>query len=169
MGKKKTKQAGTPALLAVQSAGIEYTLHEYEHSEHQEGGYALDSARVLGRDPAVIFKTLMTEIDGTTACAVVPATGMLNLKSLAHAAHGKRAAMMDPAKAERLTGYVTGGISPLGQRCKATVFIDESALDHPTILISGGKRTLSLELAASDLASILGAAFAPIADTNRHA
>lgn len=169
MAKKKAhKQSGTPALRAADEAGMNYTLIEYEHTEHQEGGYALDSARVLQRDPVTLFKTLLTEVDGKAVCALVPATTILNLKSLAKAAGGKRAEMMDPAKAQRLTGYVTGGISPFGQRTPSPIFIDESAKNYPHILVSGGKRTLSLELRPEDLAQALHATFASIADPNRH-
>ena len=94
---KKKRQQGTHALQVLEAAGAQYELIEYEHSEHQDHGYALDTAKVLGLDPATIFKTLITLIDGNPVCAVVPATGMLNLKSLAKAAGGKRAEMMEPA------------------------------------------------------------------------
>ena len=124
MAKKKRQQQGTHALQVLEAADAAYELVEYEHSEHQDHGYALDTAEVLGRDPATIFKTLMALVDGKPVCAVVPATGMLNLKALAKAASGKRAEMMEPAKAEKQTGYVTGGISPLGQRTKVPTFIE---------------------------------------------
>ena len=121
------RPSGTPALHAAQAAGLEYALVEVQHSEHQEGGYALDTARVLERDPSTIFKTLMAKVDGDPVCAVVPASGMLNLKALARAVGGKKACMMQAQDAERLTGYVTGGISPLGQRTSSPIVIDESA------------------------------------------
>lgn len=169
MGKKKDRnQAGTHALQVLEAAGTSYELIEYEHSEHQDHGYALDTAKVLGRDPATIFKTLMATVDGNPTCAVVPATSMLNLKSLAKAAGGKKADMMDPVKAERRTGYVTGGISPLGQQQKSPTFIDVSALDHEKILVSGGKRTLSVAITPADLAKLTDAIFADLADENRH-
>lgn len=170
MAKKKSgkKAQGTQALRVLQAAEVAYELIEYEHSEHQEGGYALDTARVLGRNPATIFKTLMALADGKPVCAVVPATGMLNLKQLAKAHGAKRAEMMDPHKAEQLTGYVTGGISPLGQRTHVPTYIDESALSHARIAVSGGKRTLSVDIAPADLASLCEAQFAPLADENRH-
>lgn len=169
MAKKKDRTStGTHALQVLDAAGTSYELIEYEHSEHQDHGYALDTAKVLGRDPATIFKTLMALVDGTPVCAVVPATGMLNLKSLAKAAGGKKAEMMDPAKAERRTGYVTGGISPLGQSQSSPTFIDTSALESERILVSGGKRTLSVSLAAKDLAALTHATFAAIADERRH-
>lgn len=170
MAKKKSskKAQGTQALRVLQAAGVAYDLIEYEHSEHQEGGYALDTARVLERDPATIFKTLMTLVDGEPVCAVVPATGMLNLKSLAKAHGGKRAEMMEPHKAEQLTGYVTGGISPIGQRTKVPTYIDASARNHERIAVSGGKRTLSVDVTAADLATVCNAHFAPLADPSRH-
>ncbi|MGO1594408.1 MAG: Cys-tRNA(Pro) deacylase [Ancrocorticia sp.] len=166
--KKQHNQQGTHALQVLEAAGVEYELVEYEHSEHQDHGYALDTAKVLGLDPATIFKTLMAVVDGKPTCAVVPATGMLNLKSLAKAAGGKRAEMMDPAKAEKLTGYVTGGISPLGQRTRSATFIDASAEQHKAILVSGGKRTLSVSIAPADLADLASATFSPISDKSRH-
>lgn len=166
--KKQRNQQGTHALQALEAAGVEYEVVEYQHSEHQDHGYALDTAKVLGLDPATIFKTLMALVDGKPACAVVPATGMLNLKSLAKAAGGKRAEMMDPAEAEKLTGYVTGGISPLGQRKKAPTFIDSSAQAHDKMLVSGGKRTLSVSIAPSSLADLTSATFADISDQSRH-
>ncbi|MCF2706111.1 Cys-tRNA(Pro) deacylase [Arcanobacterium haemolyticum] len=171
MGKKKKANAhqGTPALQALEAAGIAYELIEYEHSDHFEHGYALDTAAVLGRDPATLFKTLMVLVDGKPTCAVVPATGMLNLKSLAKAAGGKKAEMMEPSKAEKLTGYVTGGISPIGQRTTSPTYIDESARAFPRIAVSGGKRTASVDIAPDDLAKLVGATFAAIADHNRHA
>ena len=169
MAKKKDRnQAGTHALRVLEETGVAYDVVEYEHSLHQDRGYALDTAKVLGRDPATIFKTLMTVVDGTPTCAVVPATSMLNLKSLAKAAGGKKAEMMDPAKAERRTGYVTGGLSPLGQQQPSPTYIDSSAQHHDQILISGGKRTLSIAIAATDLATLTHATFANIADENRH-
>ena len=96
------RPSGTPALHAAQAAGLEYALVEVQHSEHQEGGYALDTARVLERDPSTIFKTLMAKVDGDPVCAVVPASGMLNLKALARAVGGKKACMMQAQDAERL-------------------------------------------------------------------
>ena len=160
---KKKRQAGTPALQALERAQVPYVLHEYEHHEHMDGGYALDTSQVLGIDPARIFKTLMVSADSEVICALVPATGMLSLKATAKAAGAKRAQMLDPAEAEKLTGYVTGGISPLGQRTRHRVFVDSSALSQPDILVSGGKRSLSVQLTARDLAAATGAEFADLA------
>ncbi len=166
--KKQRSQQGTHALQVLEAAGVHYEVIEYEHSEHQDKGYALDTAKVLGRDPATIFKTLMALVDGIPVCAVVPATGMLNLKALARAAGGKKADMMDPVKAERLTGYVTGGISPLGQRKCSPTFIDESARELPNMMVSGGKRTLSIAISPDSLARVTNAQFAALADQSRH-
>ncbi|MFT0848906.1 Cys-tRNA(Pro) deacylase [Actinomycetaceae bacterium L2_0104] len=165
--KKQRSQQGTHALQILESAGVPYQVLEYEHSEHQDRGYALDTADVLGRDPATIFKTLMALVDGDPVCAIVPATSRLNLKSLAKAAGGKKAEMMEPAKAEKLTGYVTGGISPLGQRRESPTYIDESARGLHEILVSGGKRTLSISIAPEQLAEVIRASFADIADHAR--
>ena len=168
MSSKKNKPAGTPALLALEKAGVEFTILEYEQSLHHEHGFALDSAAELGMDPRVIFKTLLARVDGKAVCAVVPAAAMLNLKSLAKAAGGKKAAMMDPHDAEKLTGYVTGGISPLGQKHRSPIFIDASARELPAMVVSGGKRGLSVRLAPADLAAAARAEFAPVADFSRH-
>lgn len=169
MAKKKQRTAqGTHALQVLEAAGVQYEVIEYEHSEHQDKGYALDTAKVLGRDPATIFKTLMALVDGKPTCAVIPATNMLNLKSLAKAAGGKKAEMMAPDKAEKLTGYVTGGISPLGQRRASPTFIDEFALELSEIVVSGGKRTLSIAIEPETLAKVAKAQFAPLADQSRH-
>ena len=156
------RPSGTPALHAAQAAGLEYALVEVQHSEHQEGGYALDTARVLERDPSTIFKTLMAKVDGDPVCAVVPASGMLNLKALARAVGGKKACMMQAQDAERLTGYVTGGISPLGQKRLLPTVIDDSAEALDRVLVSGGRRGMSVALAPDRLAAVTGAAFAPL-------
>ena len=168
MAKKKRAPSGTAALIAVEQSGCDYRLHEYEHSEHMDDGYAIDSARVLGCELGEVFKTLMVYVDATPTVAVVPANAMLNLKSLAKAAGGKRAEMMDPREAERVTGYVTGGISPLGQRKTCPTFIDSSAETLTRMLVSGGKRTLSIEIAPADLLALTRATYAPIADYSRH-
>ncbi|WP_124055409.1 Cys-tRNA(Pro) deacylase [Arcanobacterium ihumii] len=160
--KKKSTHLGTPALRALNDAGVEYELFEYEHSPVMDHGYALDTSAVLGIEPQYIFKTLLTECDGESVVAVVPASSQLNLKALAKAADAKAASMMDPSKAEKITGYVTGGISPLGQRSTLRTFIDESALELDMILVSGGKRNLSVRLGAQDLAEAINAQFAII-------
>ena len=163
MGKKK-QESGTPALQALIKAGVAYELIEYEHSEVMERGFALDTVEVLGLDAGTVFKTLMSEVDGEPAVAIVPANGHLNPKSLAKALGAKRAQMMDPEKAERITGYIRGGISPLGQRRAYPTVIDASAENLEKMVISGGKRTISVALAPADLAQLIKAKFAPIAD-----
>lgn len=168
MAKKKRAASGTPALRVLQASKVDYRLHEYEHSAHMDDGYAVDSARVLGFELGQVFKTLMAYVDGHPTVALVPADGMLNVKSLAKAAGAKRAEMMKPADAERLTGYVTGGISPLGQRTVFPTFIDDSAEQLERMVVSGGKRSLSIEIAPHDLCALLNARFAPLADRSRH-
>ena len=168
MAKKKRARGGTAALRAVEAAGVDCRVHEYEHSMHMEQGYAVDSAQVLGFELGEVFKTLMAYADGKPVVGLVQANAMLNLKSLARAAGAKRAEMMKPEDAERLTGYVTGGISPLGQRKRYPTFIDASAENLERILVSGGKRSLSLELSPEDLLAATGGQFAAIADYSRH-
>lgn len=161
-GKKADRRAGTRALQALEAAGVAFEVFEYEHSREMDHGYALDSSAVLGIDPARVFKTLLADVDGTPAVAVVPATGMLDLKALARAAGGKHAVMMEPAAAERVTGYVTGGISPLGQVRRHRTFVDESARGLEHMVVSGGRRTLSVQVEPGDLLALTGGVFAPI-------
>ena len=170
MAKKKEKRSqrvGTPALRVLEEHGIDFELFEYEHSRVMEQGYALDTVRVLGVDPQAVFKTLMVEADGAPAVAVVQADRLLNLKLFARALGVKHAQMMDPAKAERITGYVTGGISPLGQRTLVPTVIDADAESRDNLVISGGKRTLSILLSPVDLATLTNAIFAPVGE-RRH-
>ena len=160
MGKKKAA-GGTPATVALTAAGIAFTALAYPH-DPRSTSYGLEAAEALGLDPARVHKTLMTTVDGTPTVAIVPVSGQLDLKALARAVGGSKAAMADPADAQRLTGYVVGGISPIGQRRAHPTVLDERALDHPTIYVSGGKRGLDLELAPADLARITAAVLAPI-------
>ncbi|MDK8602466.1 Cys-tRNA(Pro) deacylase [Trueperella bernardiae] len=155
-------KGATRALQALNRAGVDYELIEYEHSEQMDGGYALDTSRVLGIDPHMIFKTLMVSVDGHPVVAVVPASGRLSLKALAKAAGGKSAAMIAPHDAEKLTGYVTGGISPLGQNRQLPTWIDSSAQTLDRFVVSAGKRTLSVAMSPADLAGLTRAQFAPI-------
>jgi Cys-tRNA(Pro)/Cys-tRNA(Cys) deacylase len=159
--------AGTPATAALAKAGVAHTLHPYEHRDGERSGdarhWGLEAAAALGVEPAQLFKTLIASVDGKLACAVVPVSGHLDLKALAAALGGKRAAMADPAAAQRATGYVVGGISPLGQRSRLPIVVDASAQDLPTVLVSAGKRGLQVELAPADLVAVCGARFAPIA------
>jgi Cys-tRNA(Pro)/Cys-tRNA(Cys) deacylase len=157
------RPAGTPALLAAQAVQIAYNVHEYTHDPHA-ASYGLEAATVLGLAPARVFKTLIAAVDDRQlTVAIVPVTARLNLKALAAAAGGKRAEMADPAAAERATGYVLGGISPLGQRRRLPAVLDASALDHATIFVSGGRRGLEIELAPADLIGLTAATVASIA------
>ena len=153
--------AGTPALVALQRAGVAHTIHAYEHDPAAES-YGLEAAQALGLDPACVFKTLLAEVDGAPTVGIVPVSGQLDLKALASARGGKRARMMEVAAAERLTGYVAGGISPLGQRKALPTVVDASAQAMPTIYVSGGQRGLDIGLAPADLVSLTGATYAPI-------
>lgn len=158
---RKTQAGGTPATAALERAGIAFTRHTYEH-DPTASSYGLEAAAALGLDPAAVFKTLLAEVDGRLAVGIVPVTGQLDLKALAAALGGKRAVMADPAAAERTTGYVVGGISPIGQRRSLPTVLDASALDLPTIYVSGGKRGLDLGLDPDDLVQLLEAQVAGI-------
>jgi Cys-tRNA(Pro)/Cys-tRNA(Cys) deacylase len=161
----KAQQAGgTPATVALTAAGTAFTLHVYEH-DPAHPSYGEEAAEAMGVSPERVFKTLVAEVDGALTVAVVPVAGSLDLKALAAALGAKRATMADPAAAERTTGYVRGGISPLGQRRKLPTVIDASAEDHPTICVSGGRRGLEVELSPKSLASLTGALVAPVSRT----
>jgi Cys-tRNA(Pro)/Cys-tRNA(Cys) deacylase len=153
---------GTPALSALERAGITHRTHPYEAPG--VAAYGTEAAEALGLDPRRVFKTLVAEVDGTPVLAMVPVAGTLDLKALAAARGAKKAVMADPTTAERLTGYVTGGISPLGTRRRLPVVVDASALEHPTVFCSAGKRGLQMELAPADLVAAAGATTAPVAD-----
>ncbi|MEV6755603.1 Cys-tRNA(Pro) deacylase [Streptomyces sp. NPDC051214] len=167
MAKKQKKQqkqsgaGGTPATVALTAAGADHTVHAYEH-DPAHPSYGEEAAQAMGVSPDRVFKTLVAEVDGELTVAVVPVAGTLNLKALAAAVSGKRAVMADPAAAERTTGYVRGGISPLGQRKKLRTVLDDSASSHATICVSAGRRGLEVELAPGDLARLTGAVLAPI-------
>ncbi len=158
----RTKPSGTPALLALQRADVEFSVHTYAHDPSAES-FGMEAADALGLDPVTVFKTLLAEVDGTATVAIVPVSGQLDLKALAAARGGKRARMMEVAVAERLTGYVAGGISPLGQRKALPTVIDESAADLGTVYVSGGQRGLDIGIAPADLLQLTGATYAPIA------
>jgi Cys-tRNA(Pro)/Cys-tRNA(Cys) deacylase len=153
---------GTPATALVARQRVTHRVHEYTHDPRAES-YGAEAAAALGVPPERVFKTLVAEVDGTLTVAVVPVTGSLDLKALAAAAGGKKATMADPAAAERATGYVRGGISPLGQRKRLRTVIDSSAEEYETVFCSAGRRGLELELSAADLARLLDAVTAPIA------
>ena len=167
MAKKSAARGATPALAALESAGVAHTVHAYEHEPRNDVGYGLEAAHAIGVDPARVFKTLLALADGALVVGVVPVSGQLNLKALAHAVGAKKAVMAEPAAAERATGYVVGGISPLGQRQKLRTVVDESALEHETVLVSGGRRGLDLSLTPGDLVALTGAVVAPIGQERR--
>jgi Cys-tRNA(Pro)/Cys-tRNA(Cys) deacylase len=144
----------TPATRAARAAGIEHELHEYVHDPGADS-YALEAAEALGIDPARVFKTLVVSAgagDALTVC-IVPSGATLDLKAL-----GKRAQLAPTERAERVTGYVAGGISPLGQRRALPTLVDDSALEHATVFVSAGRRGLELELAPGDLVALTRAA-----------
>ncbi|MEU5435853.1 Cys-tRNA(Pro) deacylase [Streptomyces sp. NPDC020719] len=158
---KKKAAGGTPATVALAAAGTSFTLHAYEH-DPASPSYGEEAAQALGVSPDRVFKTLVADVDGELTVAVVPVAGSLDLKALAAAVGGKRAAMADPVAAERTTGYVRGGISPLGQRKRLRTVVDASASAHATICVSAGRRGLEVELAPSDLVALTGAVVAPV-------
>ena len=159
MGKRSP--AGTPALVALQREGVAHTVHAYDHDPGAES-YGMEAAEALGLDPATVFKTLLADVDGAPVVAIVPVTGMLDLKALASARGAKRARMLDPSIAERLTGYVVGGISPLGQRTASPTVLDASAMGQPVVYVSGGRRGLDIGIAPEDLVRVTAAQVAPI-------
>ena len=160
MAKRKTP-GGTPATVALGAAGIAYEVRAYEH-DPRAASYGLEAAEALGVDPARVFKTLLASLDGRLVVGIVPVSGQLDLKALARALGGSRAAMAEVAAAERATGYVAGGISPIGQKRAHPTVLDASALEHGTILVSGGRRGFDLELAPHDLVAVTGAVTATI-------
>jgi Cys-tRNA(Pro)/Cys-tRNA(Cys) deacylase len=153
---------GTPATALLTRAEIPFTLHPYEHDPRAEG-YGVEAAAALGVEPTRIFKTLIATVEGRLACAVVPVAARLDLKGFAAALGGKRAELAAPAAAARATGYVVGGISPLGHRSRLPVVVDASAQDFPTVYVSAGRRGLQVQLAPGDLVRVAGAVMAPIA------
>ncbi|MEU5806977.1 Cys-tRNA(Pro) deacylase [Streptomyces sp. NPDC047718] len=162
MAKKKTASAATPAIVALTAAGADFTTHAYEH-DPAHPSYGQEAAEAMGVSPDQVFKTLVTDADGVLTVAVVPVSGSLDLKALASAVGAKKAVMADPSLAERTTGYVVGGISPLGQRKRLRTVVDSSAEGHPTICVSAGRRGLEVELAPATLAALTAATLAPIA------
>ncbi|MDM7832429.1 Cys-tRNA(Pro) deacylase [Cellulomonas edaphi] len=159
----KKHAAGTPALIALDAAGVAHTARAYEHDPASTLGYGLEAAHALGVPPEQVFKTLLADVDGVLVVAVVPVTGQLDLKALAHARGAKKAAMADQHAAERATGYVVGGISPLGQRVRHPTVVDETVWLFDTVLVSGGRRGLDVELAPDDLVRLTEAVVADIA------
>jgi Cys-tRNA(Pro)/Cys-tRNA(Cys) deacylase len=154
---------GTTATIALERAKIPFTLHEYPH-DPRASSYGMEASEALGIAPERMFKTLVAAVDGSAlAVGVVPVHRQLDLKRLAAAVGGKKAAMAQVAAAERATGYVAGGISPVGQKKRLPVVVDASALELPTMFCSGGRRGLEIELAPADLIRAAGATVAEIA------
>jgi Cys-tRNA(Pro)/Cys-tRNA(Cys) deacylase len=158
----RQQQSATPATLAAARAGVDFATHSYEH-DPAVASYGEEAARAMGVPPEQVFKTLVADVDGQLTVAVVPVSASLDLKALAAAVGGKRATMADPAVAERTTGYVRGGISPLGQRKALPTVLDASAQGRATVCVSAGRRGLEIELSPADLAGLTGATTAPIA------
>jgi Cys-tRNA(Pro)/Cys-tRNA(Cys) deacylase len=152
----------TPATVLLEKRKVTHRVHAYRHDPRAES-YGAEAATALGIEPARCFKTLVAAVDGALAVAVVPVTGSLDLKALAAAVGGKRAAMADPVLAERTTGYVRGGISPLGQRKRLPTVVDASATTFATVYVSAGRRGLEIEVAPADLVRLTGATVAPVA------
>lgn len=155
------RRSGTPATLALDHAGVTYALHGYDH-DGGETSFGLEAARLLGVEPARVFKTLVASADGELVVGVVPVSGHLDLKALAQAVGAKRADMADSTLAQRRTGYVVGGISPLGQRSRLATVVDDSALGFDTVFCSAGRRGLDIEVAPGDLVALTGATTARI-------
>lgn len=160
--KSKRSEAGTGAILALQKAGITPVIHTYEHDERAQA-WGLEAAQALGLDPARVFKTLLVSHEKSLAVVVIPVASRLDLKAIAKQLGWKKAQLADPALAQRTTGYVVGGISPLGQKKALPTLIDASAATHETVFVSGGRRGLDLELDPKVLAQLTKAIFAEVA------
>ncbi|CAH1546135.1 Cys-tRNA(Pro) and Cys-tRNA(Cys) deacylase [Vibrio rotiferianus] len=154
----------TPAINLAKKKKVTHTIHQYEHDPRADS-YGLEAAEVLGQDPKKVFKTLLFCLNGepkNLAVAIIPVDQKLNLKLAAKVAKGKKADMADPEIAQKTTGYVVGGISPLGQKKALPTFLHESATEQDTICVSAGKRGLEIELAPKDLLSLTRGQFAPL-------
>jgi Cys-tRNA(Pro)/Cys-tRNA(Cys) deacylase len=166
---KKAAGGGTPATEALTRAGITFIIHTYAH-DPTAASFGLEAAHALGLDPERVFKTLLTSVEpapgsggsSRLVVGIVPVAGQLDLKAVAAAVGGKKAAMADPRDAERVTGYVVGGISPIGQKRALPTVLDTSATQHETVFVSGGRRGLDLELAPADLVVVTRATVATI-------
>lgn len=164
MAKKVDNSSATPALIKLTAEQIPYEMDIHDFDTTPNKGFGLDAAETMGVDPARVFKTLMAEVDGEHVVAIVPASTTLNLKALAKAGGGKRAEMMDRSRAQVATGYVPGGISPIGQKHPHRVFLDESAILQETIYVSAGRRGWSLIMTPDDVIRATGGQYADIAD-----
>lgn len=154
---------GTPATVVLERDGVPHALHAYDPPAGSAGGYGEAGAAALGVEPERMFKTLLADLDGELVVGVVPVAGSLDLKALAAALGGKRAVMADPARAERATGMVVGGISPLGHKASHRTVVDETVELWDTVHVSAGRRGLSLEIAPADLLRVAGAVVAALA------
>ncbi|MGN7189517.1 MULTISPECIES: Cys-tRNA(Pro) deacylase [unclassified Curtobacterium] len=154
----------TPATLALERAGIPFTPHVYEHHETATN-FGEEAAAALGLREEQVFKTLVVSVDGQLAVAVVPVANRLDLKAVAAVLGGKKASLALPALAEKRTGYVVGGISPVGQKTPLRTVVDASAADYPSIFVSGGRRGFDIELTPADLVRATDARTARIART----
>jgi Cys-tRNA(Pro)/Cys-tRNA(Cys) deacylase len=155
--------AETRAIQYLEQQGVSFALRAYAAPPDGSMSYGEAVAGALGVDPARVFKTLIATVDGAPLVGIVPVSGPLSMKGLARAAGGKRAEMAEARDAERLTGYVVGGISPFGRKRRLPVYLDRTALEHETIFVSAGRRGLQLEIAPSLLIDLLDASTAPIA------
>ena len=154
----------TPAIDAAKKAKIQYTVHEYTHDPKAES-YGEEAAHALGIEPEQVFKTLLVSLNGDNkklAVAVVPVSGQLDLKAMASALKAKKVAMANPQDAERATGYVVGGISPLGQKKRLPMVVDQSAAEQTSVFMSAGRRGLEIEMAPQDLLKLTNAIYAPV-------
>jgi len=159
----KSKQSqGTPATVALTKAKVEFSTHMYDHDPAAKS-FGMEAAEALGLAAEQVFKTLLVEVDGKLTVGVVPVDKQLDLKAIAAAAGGKKAVMADPAAAERTTGYVVGGISPIGQKRALPTVVDSTATEHAKVYVSGGRRGLDIGLSPADLITVTKAATAAIA------
>jgi Cys-tRNA(Pro)/Cys-tRNA(Cys) deacylase len=153
---------GTPATVALLAAGVPFTAHTYEHHDTATN-FGEEAAAELGLSEERVFKTLVADAQGTLVVAVVPVSRRLDLKALAAAVGARKASLADPAVAERRTGYVVGGISPVGQRTALATVVDASAASFETVFVSGGRRGFDIEIAPADLVRATGAQLLPVA------
>lgn len=156
------RSVGTPATTALTQAGIAFTVHEFT-ADPRDTSYGMAAAAALGLDPTSVFKTLIAQVDASPVVALVPVSGQLDLKALAATHGGRRADVVESRDAERLTGYVVGGISPFGQRRRLPTYVDESVLLLDTVYVSGGRRGLDLGVAPADLLDVTGGRAAALA------
>ena len=160
--RRDSRSGGTPATAELARVGVVHTLHPYHHDPRTES-YGLEAAAALGVDPARVFKTLVAALDGRLVVGLVPVASRLDLKALARALGGSRAVLAEVTAAERATGYVAGGISPLGQKQRHPTALDASALDYPTVFVSAGRRGLDVELDPRELVRLTGAVTSDLA------